>query len=161
MPMLVLAIVGPPARHAPLPAACATHPAGANGQAGHQQPSPEDSTTTTSGLQAVAGAAGGAPPPRATQPQQQQQSLPGLSQDQVAELISYARMAQRCADFMRRSTKGFESFLERPDVLANQQAKLVCVHLAAIFMDMGAAPGQRLIQHSREAVRTLCDDLAR
>ncbi|KAG2484931.1 hypothetical protein HYH03_016317 [Edaphochlamys debaryana] len=131
--------------------------------AGGQQPSPEDSTTSSLHASAhgagSAGAAGGsgAGGGGAGAPG----GLTGFGHDQVAELLSYARLTARFSDYMKRSAKSFEAFLERPDVRQDQQAKLVCVHLAAVCMDMGQTPGHKVIQHAREAVRTLCDDLAR
>lgn len=91
----------------------------------------------------------------------QSQVLPGFGQDQMADLVSFAKVASQFSEYMRRSAKGFEAFLERADVRQNQQAKLVCMHLAAVCMDVGMTPGMRIIQHAREALRTLREDLAR
>ncbi|PNH07944.1 hypothetical protein TSOC_005569, partial [Tetrabaena socialis] len=135
---------------------------GAAGAAAGPQPSPEDSTTsslhaapggppTSAAAAGAAGGSGGAPA----------QGLAGFGHEQVTELLSYARTTVRFSEYMRRSSKGFEALLERSDVRSDQQAKLVCMHLAAVCMDMGNAPGQRVIHHAREAVRTLCEDLAR
>ncbi|GFR47261.1 hypothetical protein Agub_g8948 [Astrephomene gubernaculifera] len=126
-------------------------------------PSPEDSSTSSLHAATTHGASGSLPPggTGAAGSSSGQQGLPGFGQEQVAELLHYARITSRFSEYMRRSSKSFEAFLERSDVRQDQQAKLVCVHLAAVCMDMGMAPGLRIIHHAREAVRTMCEDLAR
>ncbi len=86
---------------------------------------------------------------------------PGLSSRELSDLLNFAKTSAKFTEVMRRSSKSFEAFLERPDVRSNQQAKLVVMHLAAVCMDMGTAPDGRVVAHAREAVRTLCEDLAR
>jgi hypothetical protein len=124
---------------------------------GGQQPSPEDSSTSSlhaaampassggGGSQAAAG--GGAQP------------LAGFGHDQISELLGFARATLRFSESMNRSTKSFEAFREHPDVLTDQHAKLVCMHLAAVCMDVGMAPTLRVIRHAREALRILVDEV--
>ncbi|GLC50074.1 hypothetical protein PLESTB_000339300 [Pleodorina starrii] len=149
------------------------HGAGAGAAAGAsgsgQQPSPEDSSTSSLHAGQVSNGpgslSGGAAPGGAGSAHGSgggvSQPLAGFGHEQVSELLSYARTTYRFSEFMKRSSKSFEAFLERPDVRQDQQAKLVCMHLAAVCMDVGMTPGTRVIHHAREAVRTMCEDLAR
>ncbi|GLI65628.1 hypothetical protein VaNZ11_009198 [Volvox africanus] len=129
------------------------------------QPCTEDSSTsslqvphvggTNSSRTAGQGSASGAGSSAPAQP------LAGFNHEQVTELVGYAHSTCRFAECMKRSCKSFEAFLERPDVRQDQQAKLVCMHLAAICMDVGMTPGHRLLRHAKAALRTLVRDLAR
>ena len=84
-----------------------------------------------------------------------------MSSRELGDLVGFAKISAKFSEVMRRSSKSFEAFLERSDVRGNQQAKLLVMHLAAVCMDMGIAPDGRVVVHAREAVRTLCEDLAR
>ncbi|KAG2450334.1 hypothetical protein HYH02_004839 [Chlamydomonas schloesseri] len=126
-----------------------------------QRPSPGDSNTSSlraaangAGASAADGGGSGGGGTAAG-------GLAGFSHEQVSELLTYARTTSKFSEYMRRSTKGLQDFMERADVQADQQAKLMCMHLAAVCMDMGMTPGLRVIHHAREAVRTLCEDFAR
>ncbi|KAG2441104.1 hypothetical protein HXX76_003956 [Chlamydomonas incerta] len=125
-----------------------------------QRPSPEDSNTSSlraathgAGPSAADGSAGGGGTGAG--------GLAGFSHEQVSELVTYAKTTSKFSEYMKRSTKGLQDFMERSDVQGDQQAKLMCMHLAAVCMDMGMTPGLRVIHHAREAVRTLCEDFAR
>ncbi|KXZ43167.1 hypothetical protein GPECTOR_99g802 [Gonium pectorale] len=134
--------------------AAAAHGAGAGSAAAvGPQPSPEDSSASTLPAHAASAPAAAHPGSPA--------SLPGFPPERVSELLEYAKTTMSFTDAMKRSCKSFEAFVERADVRQDQQAKLVCMHLAAVCMDMGMAGGLRVIHHAREAIRTMCDDLAR
>lgn len=125
-----------------------------------QRPSPGDSNTSslraaTHGAGALGADGGGGGGGAGSG------GLAGFNPEQVSELLTYAKTTSKFSEYMKRSTKGLQDFMDRSDVQSDQQAKLMCMHLAAVCMDMGMTPGLRVIHHAREAVRTLCEDFAR
>jgi hypothetical protein len=75
--------------------------------------------------------------------------------DLQGRLLSAARQISRLSKMMRKSTNSFQAFIERQDVRQDQQAKMVCMHLAVLCLDMGMAPGEQVILHAKEAIKSL------
>ena len=68
------------------------------------------------------------------------------------KLLAAAQRIGRYTDLVRRSTIGYQTLIDRPDVRCNQFAKLACMHIAATFLNAGMGDGLQLIAHAREAV---------
>ena len=67
-------------------------------------------------------------------------------------LVSAARQVFRFAETARRSTSGFQAFVERADVQGSQDAKLACMHMSVVSLDMGMRCGPQLVQHASRAL---------
>jgi len=86
-------------------------------------------------------------------------ALPLPSGDGLAKLLDHARGVSKFAGLLRRTTLGFQSFVERPDLRGSQPSKLASMHIAALSTDAGMGDGFRVLNHARQAVsniQTLC-----
>lgn len=120
----------------------------------HGQPSPNDSTNSSQEV-VVQGSRAGQPSAAAAarQPQlQQQQQQQQQQSETIQRLMDQARQVSRFSELMRRSTLGFQTFLERPDFRNSQEAKLVSMHIAVVSMDFGMVDGFRLLSHATRAL---------
>lgn len=110
--------------------------------------SPDDSSHSSRDIAApaTAGTSASTPPLSAVQLQ-----LPDLGQLQ-SRLLLAAKQVSRYAELIRRSTNSFQVFIERKAVQESQGAKLACMHMAVVCMDMGMMNGMTLINHATEAM---------
>ena len=117
----------------------------------HPQQSPDDSTTSSQlvgGAQSSAAAAA-------------RSTSGGLLSGDVAfvqlqtRLLVAARQISRFADCLRRSTNSFQGLIERQDVRDNQHAKLACMHMAVVCMDVGMLDGFQVISHASKALESI------
>lgn len=109
--------------------------------------SPDDSSHSSRDIAATAAAASASTPPLSAV----QLQLPDLGLLQ-SRLLASAKQVSRYADLIRRSTNSFQVFIERKAVQESQGAKLACMHMAVVCMDMGMMNGMTLINHATEAM---------
>jgi hypothetical protein len=119
---------------------------------GQQEPSPVGSTNSSQDQLLPAGLSG-AGVPRANA---------GLQVNVAAELgplqnslLGAARTISQFAELLRRSTLGFQALLERADVRESQPAKLACMHMAMLCMDIGMGDGPHMCAHARATLDSI------
>mmetsp|Transcript_27522 Transcript_27522/g.70065 ORF Transcript_27522/g.70065 Transcript_27522/m.70065 type:complete len:548 (-) Transcript_27522:561-2204(-) len=138
-----------PRAAAPVASAPAGKQAGGKGVPG-QQTSPNDSTTSSQEQLAMAQSRGSGAGPgthaRAVVPQNV--NVAAELGPLQAKLLTSARQIVKYAELVKRSTNNFQTLLERPDVRHNPMAKLACLHMAALCMDLGMADGGEVLAHA-------------
>ncbi|MEW5301733.1 MAG: hypothetical protein WDW36_004572 [Sanguina aurantia] len=114
--------------------------------------SPDDSSHSSREVAApVATGVSASTPPLPTA-QQHLLLLPDLGQLQ-SKLLASSRQVSRYSELIRRSTNSFQVFIERKAVQEKQDAKLACMHMAVVCLDMGMMNGMTLISHATEAMK--------
>lgn len=112
------------------------------------QPSPNDSTNSSQDVVIASSRA-----QHQTSATQQQV----LHAESIQRLIEQAKQVARFSDLIRRSSLGFQTFLERPDYRNSRKAKLVSMHIAVVSMDFGGIDGFRMLSHANKALSRIAE----
>ncbi|KAG1678305.1 hypothetical protein FOA52_013926 [Chlamydomonas sp. UWO 241] len=89
----------------------------------------------------------------------QHAALPLPSGDTLTRLLDTARTVSRFSSLARRTTLGFQGFIERPDLRESQASKCASMHIAAVSFDCGMGDGFRTLAHARQAVASIQESI--
>lgn len=89
---------------------------------------------------------------RSSQQQQPHVQPPQQLIELQGRLVQEAKKISRYGDLVRKSASGFQTFIEHASVRCSVDAQRLCMHLAALCMDMGMTPGACVLHHARGAL---------